>query len=167
MNKIIPLYKHETRDKFLITPNTPAEVVEIDGKQFLTGYLKSATIINLISIGQTDSLLESGHCDLTDYIDPVIELDSITYRVNGVFMAMSTRGDGSALAIAPAVGGWRTLVINFKNNDVGVIGTINLETGETIVDEYSIDGSVITDFGFKLDARYANSNRLPLEMTSA
>lgn len=160
MQRIYPIYRHENKDLFLIKPTTPAEPVKIDGSTFLTGYLKEGRGINLISIGQAQSLLDSGIQDSTDSIDPVIELDSIVYMVDGIFMNMSTRGSPHSMAYCAANDNYRKMVIRWKNNDVGVNCQINLETGQLDTDIFSVAGADITEFGYKLRAHYINLNRI-------
>lgn len=94
--KIVPVYRDNTKDKFvdaaLITPTT----TDINGESVTTSALAVNKDIELIAISQTDLQLEKDHMDETDSVDTDIVLKNVYIKVgNDVLKYPTSQVPGS------------------------------------------------------------------------
>lgn len=97
--ELVPVWTPETAHLFVSEKVLPIRtIVHPDGRTIKTApLLFGSHTFNLLSISQTDELLESGVLSATDYIDPVIRLKRV------YFEAVLGNGGGSiVLAVDPS-----------------------------------------------------------------
>ncbi len=83
LNRLVPIYTHETRDKFIDSRHNQVTKVNLDGKiVYNTAPLATHRDIDLLAISSSSTLLEMGVlemgvADLTDIIQPHVSLTSM------------------------------------------------------------------------------------------
>lgn len=180
MKKITPIHRKESAHLFCEDTSTWA--VQRGYDRLITNYLKTGVEINLLGIGETQSLLDTGLMDTTDSIYPQISLDAIVLRITkgdavNIYVHESTP-DPTALLSADKDGSYRRLKLDYstsikfysddyKSVDTVVLhatGEVNIELGDTIVmgvaqvDERFADK--IEVIGYSLLAYRYNANRV-------
>lgn len=84
LNKLVPIYTHETRDKFIDSRHNQVTKVNLDAKiVYNTAPLATHRDIDLLAISSSSALLELGVADLTDTIQPNVSLTSIFIALSG------------------------------------------------------------------------------------
>lgn len=158
MKPLYPIYNQFTKDSFLVKPGLP-RVQTIGDMNYITGYLKTDLVVDLLGISQTPHLLETGYYDKKDFLDPSIAIKSVAYTVNGESRKIDFTGDTFAKAFyLPGDNSYRTMKISWQDENVKFVGDINLETGFIYFTATAIDDQVITDSGYVLTAFRSNNN---------
>jgi len=80
-NRLIPVVRDENKDKFVV--DLKHKVVTPDGEEVETAPLVIGKEINILELGQTDTMLAKGAMDTTDALDPHVKVTSIYYNLTG------------------------------------------------------------------------------------
>lgn len=78
--KVTPVYR--TASAAMFAPGFPGSAITIEGESIVTAPLAFNKKIDLLGISQTDALLTTGIMDMTDTLDPTINLQNV-YAVFG------------------------------------------------------------------------------------
>lgn len=178
--KIIPIHSNE--NKHLFCEETPTWEVQRGYDRLVTGYLKTNEELSLLGISQTVSLLDTGLLDMTDSIDPLVQLEAVVLKITkdgtqNIFV-QEVAQDPLAVFTADKDGHYRQVKLNYK----GVIrfhsdnfrsvdsvslqlgGLVNLELGDLAV--YAGNCEVPKRFadkveiiGYSINAYRVNNNR--------
>lgn len=212
--RIVPVHRAQSAQYF--AAGIAAAPTLLEGETINTAPLAFGKKIDLLGISQTDTLLAGGTMDMTDSVDPAIELKDVYVKIGDNIIRFDTSNlPLSVFNFAPQ-SNYRNQQLNFttksllvrkgtKNHDgsaltgdlavldtadlsarleVSVSGSVNIETGETIlqgmvvgVDSvYDVDGNALPldagnglavvdavdgaqALGFNLKAYRTNANR--------
>ena len=119
--KIVPVYRDESKDRFVPSSLVTPYDVDLDGQPVTTAPLAMGKSLSLLGISQTDALLETGILDSTDAIDSSVVLNAMYLRVPGatpdddeVFKFGVSRLPYSVFNYAPQ-GNYRAMQLNFDS----------------------------------------------------
>lgn len=160
-NKIVPVVRTET-EKFLLTSEKRVDKSTLETVE--TAPLLFGETINLLGIGQTDTLLSRGQMDNTDALDRAISLESVYVSLTGdaateIFKINTSAMSFNAFTFNPQ-GHNKDFILNF-NNQVFTFDTKETKTSKgaasTVLEalpegykvdvEVSISGTVNTQYG--------------------
>jgi len=80
-NRLVPVYKADNVPYLLDT--VKATVLTVTGEKISTKPVKIDTPVNLISLGQSETMIANGALDTTDALDPNIRINNIYYTLTG------------------------------------------------------------------------------------
>lgn len=179
--KIIPI--RTEHNKHFFCDDMATWEVQRGYDRLVTNFLKINTEMNLFSLGETKSLLDTGLMDSTDAIDSNVRLDAVVLKITkgdavNFFVHETTYTPLAQLSVA-AQGNYRRLELNYaglvsfysdnrRSLDqirYKVAGSLNLEIGDLTVCAGSVDfperfADKVEIVGFAIDAARVNLNRL-------
>ena len=182
--KHVPIITPES--EWLFNLDLPTEEVDLDGVKVKTGFLRPGQPFNMLALGQTKSLLETGVMDMTDAIDPNVSLSeiAIAFEHDGEpcinLHPLQSENDmevGAQFSASPQ-GNYRVIELNYAGviriqskdgsiiNTIGVagVGHCNLELGDVEI-HFNVTSQEDPNFtdvkivGYKLNAQRVNYNR--------
>lgn len=75
--KIVPVARAQAADKFVDPGVVAPYAINLEGESITTAPLKIGTKVDLLALSQTDVLLAAGAMDMTDSVDPYINLQNV------------------------------------------------------------------------------------------
>ena len=91
MTKMIPVYRAtQNADKFVDVTLIPAVNLLLEGESIPTAPLAFGKKLSLLGLSQTDTLLANGVMDVTDSIDPAVQLQAIYFNVGSDVISFNT-----------------------------------------------------------------------------
>lgn len=177
--KLIPIYLKESKQYFSDFGNTT--IVRRGYTTFHTHHYLPGKPFNLLSISHTQNLLETSLMDMTDAIDPNVQLSGFLMRItkesglhNFYYHEVEDLPLTNFIYTDDSV---RRIVLQFKTGlhlnidgemlefGIDAFGSINLELGDTEVHFQVKPGSdsahKVEVVGYDLNARRVNHNRRP------
>jgi hypothetical protein len=116
--RIIPVYRDEAKQNFVDAALVPPKDIIFEGESIQTAPLAVNKKFQLLGLSQTDALLQTGILDVTDAIDPAIQLESLYIQIGTEVFRVSTLNLPLA-TFAPAVqGNYRLMQLNFSTQSV-------------------------------------------------
>jgi hypothetical protein len=177
--KLLPIYRKESKQFFSDFGNTT--IVRRGYCTFHTHHYKPGARFSILGISQIEGLLEQGLVDVTDSIDPNIQLAGFLLRItkeSGLNHFYYHEVDALPLTNFVAVANnYRTMALQFKTGlklvidgvplefGIDAFGSVNLELGDTEVHFQVKPGSdsenKVEVVGYDLHALRVNYNRRP------
>ncbi len=152
--KLIPCYTEERKVVFADTSLTGTTMVNVEGVKYITAPLAIGKQIDLLGVSMNDALLEEGLVDFTDKIHPVVTLKYVFLMYGGTpeWFPASAHADSSWF-FKGTEGPYKILHLDYTNVmfQIHLCGTINIETGECIVDVAKDSNPDFIVFGYDLD----------------
>jgi len=162
--KLVPVYRDESKDKFVDATLVAPEEVDLCGEAVMTAPLAFNKKLELVALSQTDSLLQTGLMDTSDAIDSAVRLEKVYLKLvdatgaNPEVVSFLTGRLQTATANAAPQGNYRALQINFRTDYLPVTADTKLVDGTaskllaTYVDytislSFEVHGSINQQFG--------------------
>jgi hypothetical protein len=177
--KLLPIYRKESKQYFSDFGNTT--IVRRGYCTFHTHHYKPGTKFSLLGISQTEDLISEGVVDITDCIDPNVQLAGFLLRItkeSGLHHFYYHEADELPPATFSAIqDNYRAVLLQFKTGlhlnidgewlefGIDAFGSVSLELGDTEV-HFSVKPGKdsphkVEVVGYDLHARRVNHNRRP------
>lgn len=131
---LIPVYREDSKAFFIDIAKLPTnDVVMSDGTTITTSALATTKLVDLLAISQTDALISAGLANLTDSIDPGVQLDTIYVQIgagsSAEIIKFPVKGLPYATFNAAVQGNYRDLTLSFDNSSLLVNSTTKKADG--------------------------------------
>lgn len=158
--KLVPVYRDDTKDKFVDTALIANTTVDVNGEKITTSPLAINKDVELIAISQTDLQLEREYMDETDSVDTDILLKKIYIKVGEDVLAFPVSQVPTAQFAYPLQGDQQRMDVRFET-EATFVGTKTLKqdgtplvtlapvvaANVTVYFRVLMNGSVIRDIG--------------------
>jgi hypothetical protein len=132
--RVIPVVRPQTVAHFVDPAIVAPVAVMVEGQSITTAPLKSGKELNLISLGQTDSLLATGVMDNTDTLDTFLNLKNVYVKFGADVLRFNVTNLPLANFTYATQNNYRVMQLNFETTSV----LINAGTKQ-------VDGSALVD----------------------
>lgn len=167
----IPVYRNENKDKFVVdTLITPKDVKMDDGSEITTQPLAIGKTFDLITLSQTDALLDAGTMDITDSIDPGVYLDKLYIKVGTEAFSFTTRDLQAAAWNTAIQGNYKDLVLNLDTDALTLNKDLKTANGtDSTVLDMIVTGKYTVRLGVfvsgKMNVNIGNTNVIAGDVT--
>lgn len=114
--RVIPVYRPQSADKFVA--DIPAYNMLLEGESIPTAPLAFSKKVDLLGLSVTDALLTTGVMDMTDSLDPSINLLNIYAKVGRDILKIPVNNLPTSNFVFSAQGNYRLGVMNFSTQSV-------------------------------------------------
>ena len=115
--KLVPVFRAGVNeDEFVDAAVVAPAVVDVEGDSILTNYLTTGGEHNLISLSAKDVYLNGGRMDITDAVDPAVELSSLLVQLGDDVLEFSTRALAGNTFVASPQTDYRNSQLMFNSN---------------------------------------------------
>jgi len=118
MTRIIPVHRAESTDKFVDGAIVAPRTISLEGEDIVTAPLAVGKKLSLLGISQTDALLQSGVMDVTDSIEPSIQLQYVYVQVGTDVLKFDCSNLPLSEFVAATQNNYRVMQLNFETSSV-------------------------------------------------
>lgn len=131
--KVVPVHRTASADKFVTSAVVLAHDITLEGEAIKTAPLKIGQKLNLLALSQTDTLLASGMMDMTDSLDPFINLQNVYIKVGSDVLKVNTLNIPLANFTYSTQDNYRVMVMNFSTTSILLNKDTNKADGSELV----------------------------------
>jgi hypothetical protein len=149
--RVIPAVRPQNVAQFVdATVVAPAAVI-VEGQSITTAPLKIGKELNLIAVGQTDTLLSTGVMDNTDTLDTFLNLKNVYVKFGADVLRFNVSNLPLANFTYATQNNYRVMQLNFETTSVLINNTTKQADGSPLVDLAAIvTGNMIARVELKL-----------------
>ena len=118
MTKIVPVFRADSADKFVPVSIIPSRTILLEGESIVTSPLAVGKRMSLLGLSQTDTLLANGLMDVTDSIDPAVNLTTVYVQVGDDVLAFNVQNLPLSNFVAAPQGLQRLMQLSFQTTSL-------------------------------------------------
>jgi hypothetical protein len=136
--RVIPVHRAQAADKFVAPAIVPAYPIMLEGESITTAPLAVGRKIDLLGISQTGTLLAAGIMDMTDALDPSVNLQNVYVKVGADVLKINTTNLPYSNFTYSTQNNYRMMTLNFSTASVLVTKSTRNADGTPLVDLVSV-----------------------------
>ena len=149
--RVIPAVRPQNVAQFVDAAVVAPAAVIVEGQSITTAPLKIGKELNLIAVGQTDTLLSTGVMDNTDTLDTFLNLKNVYVKFGADVLRFNVSNLPLANFTYATQNNYRVMQLNFETTSVLINNTTKQADGSPLVDLAAIvTGNMIARVELKL-----------------
>ena len=161
--KIVPVVRAQSLDKFVSPSVIPAAAIVLEGESINTAPLAIGKKLDLLALSQTDALLASGVMDMTDTLDPFVNLQFVYVKFGNDILKFNTSNLPLANFTYSTQNNYRVMTLNFQTTSILIDKNTKQHNGSALVD---LAGVVTNDLSLRLEVALSGSVNIETGETS-
>ncbi len=141
--RIVPVVRTQSEAVFVDAADVAPFATNLEGVSITTAPLKCAVKLSLLGVSQTDAMLANGMQDITDDIDPMINLTALYVKVGADVIQVNTSNLPLSAFNYSVQNNYRVMQLNFDTTSV----LLNK-------DRKNVDGSALVDLKAVVDNQW-------------
>lgn len=154
MTRVVPVVRPASADKFVDPALVAPRTISLEGEAIVTAPLATGKKLSLIGISQTDTLLASGIMDMTDTLDPAINLQYLYIQVGADVLQVNVTNLPLSNFTYSTQNNYRVMSLNFDTTSILINKNTKQADGSALVD---LAGVVTNDLILRLSVNASGS----------
>lgn len=134
MTRIVPVVRAQSLGMFVDATVIAARTLMLEGEAIQTAPLATGKKMSLLGLSQTDTLLANGIMDMTDSIDPAINLQAAYLRAGDDVVQFNVNNLPLSNFTYTSQNNYRVMTLNFDTTSVMLTKTTKNVDGSALVD---------------------------------
>lgn len=132
--RVVPVVRPQSADKFVAPAVVAPITIDHEGVAVQTAPILAGKKFNLIALGQHDALISAGVMDMTDSLDPYVNLQNVYVKVGDDVLRVSTLNLPLSNFTYSTQNNYRVMTMNFHTTSVLINKNTKNNDGSALVD---------------------------------
>lgn len=132
--RVVPVYRAQSADKFYTSATVPSHTIVLEGESITTAPIAVGKKFDLIGLSQTDALVATGLMDMTDTLDPTINLQNVYVTFGADVLKFNVLNVPLSNFTYSVQNNYRVMTLNFATTSVLINKNTKKANGGALVE---------------------------------